>query len=307
VTRGLVDGLTWFHTRAWFERLAETSPAGGTASALLARVESDAGIELPPEELSMLAEHWIASLHRGNVQHALCLAEDPADRGALAEVASLADDRLLPLALVDPTEPRAAEEARELLESGAWRGIALAPALHHARLDEPEVEAVLDAIEDCAPLVVVFCGMLHRPWHDLFGHARRLRTDLADPLHLVPAADRHPRSTFVLQGMGGGFLRETLIAGTQCPNVLVETSGADGWLFTQPAPMNLTDALSRVVSVFGHERVLFGSGTDPIAPERTRLESGAQLEALGAVGLDEARRDAVFGGNARRLLGLDDA
>src|SRR5690606_9961390 len=117
--------------------------------------------------------------------------------------------------------------------------------------------------------------------------------------------DAHPDVTFVVPHFGAGFLRETLMLGAQCGNVCVDSSSSNTWMATQPAATTLATVFERTLGVFGPRRVLFGTDSSTL-PRGWRVDlKQAQEAALTEIGADAATRDAVFDGNARRLLGLE--
>ena len=89
------------------------------------------------------------------------------------------------------------------------------------------------------------------------------------------------------------------MAGTQCENIHVDTSSSNAWMRTQAPALDLREVVARALDVFGETRVLFGtdSGTFPAGWRLDRLE--AQRGIVAALGV---AADAIFGGNARRLL-----
>jgi predicted TIM-barrel fold metal-dependent hydrolase len=70
--------------------------------------------------------------------------------------------------------------------------------------------------------------------------------------------------------------------------------------FADTALFGAPHAVRCVLEFFGPSHVLFGTDT-PLGPPNT-VE--ASLEDIDAAGLDHAQREAVFSGNAHRLLGL---
>jgi uncharacterized protein len=70
--------------------------------------------------------------------------------------------------------------------------------------------------------------------------------------------------------------------------------------FADTALFGASHAVRCVLDFFGPSHVLFGTDT-PLGPANT-VE--ATIEDIDAAGLEPAQRDAVFSGNARRLLGL---
>ena len=300
---GLIDFRTHYRSRAFFQGLAEESPLPGQPEEKLARVAEAEGLTLPADAAEHLA-HWLAELEDASITRAVTMSSYRAEHQLLARAAADSAGRLAPFAVFDPTAPGAPDEARELLGEMGFRGLGLAPALHDYRLDGPELTELLLAIEEFTPNLIIWCGSLYRPIHDLFLVPRRYRLQLGNPLHLVPTADRFPRARFILASLGGGFLREALMLGSQCRNVYAETAGVESWLFTQPGRLGMGDLFEQVLGVFGHERVLFGSGSEGHEEHWRRRELTLQREALGACGLDSEQRAAVFSGNAARVLGV---
>jgi predicted TIM-barrel fold metal-dependent hydrolase len=124
----------------------------------------------------------------------------------------------------------------------------------------------------------------------------------ANPVGIVPVANRYPDVRFVIPHFGAGFFREALLAGAQCPNVYVDTSSSNSWTATQPAPLALADVFRRALGVFGARRILFGTDSNvfPAGWRADRLNE--QRAALDAAGASAGDIEAITGGNARRLL-----
>ena len=210
----------------------------------------------------------------------------------------LANGRLSGCALLNPCAPNAVETLRGHLEERGLKGVLLFPAMHHFRLAEhPEILSVLD---EHGAIAFVHCGLLVVKLRDLLGLPRPYDLRYANPLHVVPAANRAPRAKFVIPHFGAGFFRETLMAATQCENIFVDTSSSNAWMRTQSHPIRLRDVFARALDVFGEERILFGtdSGTFPAGWRKDRLAEQQGILAQLGVGPEQ-----VLGGNARRLLG----
>ena len=100
-------------------------------------------------------------------------------------------------------------------------------------------------------------------------------------------AARHPGLTIVGAHLGGGVYAD----GSDAPEVYVDTA-AQPFLYREAA----AEPAMRAVPA-GH--LLFGSDYPLIAQKR-------QIDEVARVFDDEAEREAVLGGNATRLLGLDE-
>lgn len=100
---------------------------------------------------------------------------------------------------------------------------------------------------------------------------------------------RHPRTTWVLSGIN--YLHEFQMAVSlmrRLQTVHVETSCVMGFA-----------GISKLVRECGPERILFGSGA-PIQ------HGGAGVEKILHADIGDGARAAILGGNARRLLGLNE-
>ena len=140
---------------------------------------------------------------------------------------------------------------------------------------------------------------------DLFGLPRAQDLAFADPLHLVPAANAFPRTSFVIPHFGAGLFREALLAGTQCANVHLDTSSSNSWMRASEARLALREVFERALGALGPERILFGtdSGTFPAGWRRDRYDE--QHATVSGLGCSPADLDRVFRGNAQALLRLD--
>jgi len=297
-----VDFHSHFFSAPFFRALAERSPLPGDVDARLAAVAKKTGIELPSAGLSARLARWIAELDRQEVEHLCTFASDPAEIPTVCEAAAMSKGRLSAFAVVDPKVAGAAEKMRGLLEAKRIRGVLLFPAMHGYRVCDAEARPLLDAVAAHDGIVFVHCGVLIVKLRDLLGLPRPMDLAYADPLFVIPAANAFPRARFVIPHFGAGMFRETLMAGSMCGNVFVDTSSSNTWTATQTPPPSLAEVFERALGVFGPERILFGtdSNTFPAGWRADRLAE--QREALGAALASEADREKIFGGNARRLL-----
>lgn len=122
--------------------------------------------------------------------------------------------------------------------------------------------------------------MLHHAWYKANGFVFNEST----PVQIATLARRHPQVPIImahLAGVGWRGVRDI----ADCPNVLVDTSGA------QPQ----ADLVNYAVEQLGAERVVFGSDW-PIrgfTAQRARVD-GARLP--------DSERDLILGGNMARIL-----
>ena len=300
---GTVDFHSHFFSRTFFESLAAQSELPGNVTQRLAKVSERTGLEIPPPSVPMHLERWTAELDRHGVDHLVSFASVPEEAPILAEAAQLASGRITPMAVVNLAAEGSEAKVRACLDQG-FGGVLTFPAMHHYHLHDPACQGALKALDQAQATCYVHCGILVVKLRDLLGLPRPYDLTFANPLKLVPAASAHRAVNFVVPHFGAGFLRETLMLGAQCENVVVDTSSSNGWIKTQPQALSLQDVFERSIGAFGSERVLFGtdSGTFPAGWRADRRKE--QESILQSLGLSDSEREAILGGNARRILRL---
>jgi len=298
----VVDFHTHFFSRPFFDALAALSTQPGTPDERLARVAESTGIELPSRDLGEHLARWVQCLDAAGVAHMVTFASAPEEIPAVAEAAVRSGGRLSAMAVCNPLAVGSAERVDGLLSRGAYRGVLMFPAMHHYSVADARCASLFEVLAKHHAVAYVHCGLLVVKLRDLLGLPRRYDLRCANPLDVIPVADAHPEATFCIPHFGGGFFRETLLAGAQCKNIVTDTSSTNSWIRTQPRNPTLRDVFERALDVLGPERVLFGtdSNTFPAGWRKERLE--AQLALCEDLGLTSDERDLVFGGAAQRVL-----
>jgi len=300
----VIDAHSHFFSRTYFETLAAQSPLPGSVAQRLEDLARRAGVEIPTPDVAAHLARWIGEMDRAEVEHLCTFASVGQELPAVVEAAALSGGRLSAFALVDPRVDGIADRVRALLEQGKLRGALVFPALHHYRIDGPEAAGLLRVLAAQRAVVYVHCGLLVVRLRDLLGIPRTQDVRFADPLDLIPAANAHPALTFVIPHFGAGFFREALMAGTQCENVLVDTSSSNSWTSTQAPALTLRDVFARALDVFGAQRVLFGTDSNvfPYGWRRDRLAQ--QRAVLDELGVGAPEQELIFHENVRRVLRL---
>ena len=110
----------------------------------------------------------------------------------------------------------------------------------------------------------------------------------ANPLSVIPAANRFRGVNFVIPHFGAGFFREALMAGAQCQNVFVDTSSSNSWIRTQPGPRRARTRSSRARWT-SSVPTASSSGPTPTCSPRDggATASRSSSAALTAAGADE--------------------
>lgn len=221
----------------------------------------------PPDEL------FKAQREVGNVTYTVLIQPRCYlwDNTYLAQTAEVYQDRLVVVGRVNPFDPEAANQLRELMQWPGYRGIRLAPIEdpatvwldHHSQNDLWEAAAETNAT----------IGLLIK-WFQL---------PQAEEI-----ASRHPTVTVVIDHLGlpdydDPMSLENLISLVELPNVYVKLSG---YPHNTGSPYPYTRArtfIDRTLTAFGSSRIMWGSDWPVCLPYATygqAFTSAWNLEAL---------------------------
>lgn len=296
------DAHTHFFSRQFFETLAALSPRTEDSGSLLEEVSDATGVEIPSDDLEAHTDRWLEEMGLHGVERMVTFASLPTEAEAVAQAAQRSKGRLLPYTLVDPTTDKSLPFVERAFGELGFRGLLTFPAMHHFLPDDDCCHDVYAMAEASSAPVIVHCGILSVKLRDLLGLPRPYDLSFANPLSLVPAANRFPNVTFVVPHFGGGFLREVLMLGMQCENVYVDTSSSNDWMRSKPGGIELADVFADALNVYGSERILFGTDSSTF-PRGYRADiRDNQLAALGAASASSEQVENIMGGNLARLL-----
>ncbi len=297
----IFDSHLHFFSHEFFSALARQKDTRTGVDQTLAELAARIEIELPPHQVQKHLQRWLAELDTHGVLHAVMIASLPEEIAAVAEALALAKNRLAGFFLINPLAEGSLARLRECRALG-YRGVMLFPALHHYHAGDAGLLPFFHAAADCGLQVFVHFGILQVKLREALGLPRLYDSGFANPLDLHGVANRFPDLRFIIPHFGCGFWRETLMLGAQCENILVDTSSSNSWMATQPFDLNLTEVFRRTKTVFGAERMLFGTDSG-VFPRGWRKDIFlAQQQAMQEAKFSAAEMAAVFGGNAARLF-----
>ncbi|HUF48742.1 MAG TPA: amidohydrolase family protein [Vicinamibacterales bacterium] len=255
----------------------------------------------PPGEPEALADRWIAELDRQKVSRAMLIASVPGDEGSVSAAVRRHPSRFVGAFMFNPAPPEFEARLEKAMADEALGTICLFPAMHHVPLDSPSIAAVFARADRARRAVFVHCGVLSVGVRQKLGLASAFDLRLGDPLAVALLAMKHPGVPVIIPHFGAGRFTEALMAAGAAPNILLDTSSSNAWVRLHPN-LTLKEAFARALDVLGPNRLLFGTDSSFFPRGWQRPVYEAQLAVLESLGVDEAARDAVFGGNFNRIF-----
>jgi predicted TIM-barrel fold metal-dependent hydrolase len=291
------DAHCHFFSTRFFELLTQgTEVPGDRASAVSAKLGWD-----PPGTAEELSDRWVAELDRHSIARSALIASIPGDESSVRTAVARHPARFVGFFMFNPAAGDVRSRLAPLLEGNHLRVVALFPAMHRYRLDDPAVDRVFEAAGGAGAAVFVHCGVLTVGVRKRLGLPSPFDLRLGDPLAVAAVASRHPAVPVIIPHFGAGFFREALMAADQCPNILLDTSSSNGWMKYYPG-LTLDAVFQQALAVAGPERLLFGTDSSFFPRGWQKPVHDAQVAALAAVRATHDARNRVMGGNFARLF-----
>lgn len=200
-----------------------------------------------------------------------------------------AHPEVLPFVTVNPavlSSTAAADHIATMADGHGARGLKLHTIALRAFPAEPALATTFAVCAERGLPVVAHCGP------DRHGAGWAL------PSAFAPVLERHPDLRLVLAHLGGAAWRDAADIAAAFPSVRFDLSEIASWCGRAPgAPTR--DELGGLIRAVDAERVLLGSDFPWYEPGDV-IAAVEELPGLGA-----AEREAIFGGNAAALLGMD--
>jgi predicted TIM-barrel fold metal-dependent hydrolase len=255
----------------------------------------------PPGTVEALADRWIAELDRHGVARASLIASVPGDESSVAAAVKRHPSRFVGFFMFNPVVPEASRRLVNALTGRTLRTIALFPAMHQYRLDDPAVDKVFEHAAEHGATVFVHCGVLSVGVRKKLGLPSPFDLRLGDPLAVARVAARFPTVPVIVPHFGAGLFREALMAADQCANIHLDTSSSNSWMRYHPR-LTLDEVFRQALAVAGPERLLFGTDSSFFPRGWQKPIYEAQLQALAAAGASDEAVRSVVSGNFERLF-----
>jgi len=289
----LNDSHCHFFSSRFLELLA---PETGGADEIAFRLQWE-----PPGTPTELGDRWIAELDKHGVTRAALIASVPGDAVSVAEAVAHHPHRFVGFFMHNPLGLDSDGALERAFGELHMRGVCLFPAMHGYRLDHDRVDHVFRAASEHGAAVFVHCGVLTVGVRKKLGLPSRFDLRLGDPLAVAALANGFPQVPVIIPHFGAGFFREALMAADQCATIHFDTSSSNSWIRYTPG-LTIDQVFRSAISVAGPTRLLFGTDSSFFPRGWQKGVYDDQQLITSAVGLNEADKGAIFGGNFDRLF-----
>jgi predicted TIM-barrel fold metal-dependent hydrolase len=271
-------------------------PAAGRAAAVAARLGwTDPGT---PEEL---ADRWVGELDRHGVSRIALIASFPGDEGSVAAAIARHPSRFVGFFMFNPLAPDGRARLDRAFGELKLRCACLFPAMHRYRLEDEVVTPVFESAASHGAAVFVHCGVLTVGVRSRLALKSPFDWRLGDPLAVSARAAAFPSVPVLIPHFGAGFLREALMATSQCPNVHLDTSSSNGWMKYYPG-LTLDAVFRQALEVAGPRQLVFGTDSSffPVGWQKWIFD--LQQDALDRTAASASDRALIMSGNFERLF-----
>jgi uncharacterized protein len=194
------------------------------------------------------------------------------------------NDKFIPFAVINPNYAGWKFDLDACVDRYGMKGVRLYPLYHDYDLTDPACIELVKAARDKNLVVALTCRMVDsraRSWMDI-----QTEWSLKDVMPIIMAV---PDAKYMILNVANSLdLTEDEFALFSKSNVLIDTSGR---ALSNPG---------ETIKKFGKDKFAFGTHTPILdySTGRLRIESLREAEA------DEATKDLIRSGNARKMLGI---
>jgi uncharacterized protein len=251
--------------------------------------------EREPRSTEEQAARWAAEIDRHGLDRVVFVTGR--DNDELARAVAMHPDKFIGLAHHEITRHDAAAELERAATQLGLRGYKMLAPTIGVPLHDRTLYPVWEVCERLGLPVLIHFGMLG-------GAGGVSYHPNISPAVLEPVARDFPTVDFVVPHFGIQYVTDLLFLCWSCPNVHVDTSGSNQWVRWMPYKLTLDDLFQRFIETIGPERILFGTDSSWFPRGFALRYLQDQLRICRFMGLSHEQLQAVFGGNARRLLGM---
>ncbi len=207
-------------------------------------------------------------------------------------------DRLIAEVGIDPTRPNAVELVEKAVREWGVKGVKLHPSIG-VYPNDPICYPVWEKARELGIIVHIHTGT--EPWP--------FRVKYCQPIYVDDVACDFPDVPIVMAHCGMWEWQQAMTVAGQKPNVLVDLTGWQQWAYTNP--VEFFRAVRTMCDWIGHRKIMIGSdwpATRMLMSEKEWFDIFRNIpDKVREAGIEFKQKeiDAILGGNAARIIGLE--
>lgn len=299
----IYDAHLHFYSNSYFRYLIRQKPNRLDINSELKQLAGKGHLEIPGEDPLQLAQRWVEILDKWKIERSVLIGSIPGDEDSVVQAVKAFPKRFAGLFAVDPNSNVLVQNATQRLKNEKLKGFFLYPSLYQIQAGDPWLDQLYAIAAETKAVAYIHFGRLILRTRDFAGIPTVANEEFSNPEDLIPVAKKYPAIRFIVPNFGAGKFEQLLRVGKECPNVFVDSAGANSWIQQYPEPLDLRGVFQKMLGVFGPSRVLFGSdsGMLPRAYRYDILDN--QLKLLQEMRVPNQDIKKIFYENAAGLFG----
>jgi hypothetical protein len=299
----IFDAHVHFYSNSYFRFLVRQKQNRLDINTELKNIAAKGHIEIPGEDPLQLAKRWIDILDKWKIERSTLFGSIPGDEESIAKAVQANPTRFTGFFSIDPNSNVLIDNAKRMMTQEKLKGFLLYPSLYHISVNDEWLFPLYELAQENKAIVFTQFGKLIMRTRDYAGVPTILNEQFANPLELIPLAKKFPGIKFIIPNFGAGKFTETLQVGKECPNVYVDTAGANSWIQTHPDGLDMRKVFQMAIASFTTSRILFGSDSGML-PRGYRYDIvDNQLKLVQEMRLQIVDIKKIFYENAVGLFG----
>ncbi|MHA7964903.1 amidohydrolase family protein [Paenibacillus sp. CAU 1782] len=253
------------------------------------------GNHAPDDDSRPLADRWIESLDAHNIGGINFLTA--ANNDELSAQIARHPHRLTGFAHHAIESPDARDELVRAVDELGLRGYKIFAPMVQIPFHDPTLQPVWTFLAERRLPVLIHFGLLGHTG-GIVQHAN------INPLAIFNVARQYPTIPIIIPHFGAGYFQELLHLCWGCPNIYIDTSGSNQWIRWTPYELTLEHLFRKTYELIGPERIIFGTDSNSLPRGFINRYLQEQVRIARELRFREEEIEAIFGNNARHLLGL---
>lgn len=244
------------------------------------------------------SERWQEELKTNRIQKNVFVTGGRNE--VLADIVKKSNNQFIGFAHHDLSSEGAYEKVKDAVEKLGLKGYKWFGPLMRKPFDSPDLEPFWEYLNKHKLPCLIHFGVLGGP-------GGVVTHPYINPLTMQNVVQKYVDIPFIFPHFGAGYWQELLHLAWSSPNVYVDSSGSNDWVRWMPYKLSLENLFEKAYETIGPERMIFGTDSCRFPRGFSKRYLDIQEVACNNIGMSKKDMQLFFGGNAARILKLEDA